>query len=80
MLSSILLFLSVDVAVAENNNIAAINATVDAAVPAAVTAVVAAATAADCCCCCSMPLPFLPFRMLRLHRSKEDAKTDDLFL
>ena len=67
MLSSILLFLSVDVAVAENNNIAAISATVDAAVPAAVTAVVAAATAADCCCCCSMLLPFLPLRMLLLH-------------
>ena len=67
MLSSILLFLSVDVAVAENNNIAAINATVDAAVPAAVTAVVAAATAADCCCCCSMQLPFLPLQMLLFH-------------
>ena len=40
MLSSILLFLSVDVAVAENDNIAAL-----------VTAVVAAATAAVCCCC-----------------------------
>ena len=33
MLSSILLFLSVDVAVAENNNIAAVSATVDAVVP-----------------------------------------------
>ena len=62
-----MLFLSVDDAVAENDNIAAISATVDAAVPAAVTAVVAAATAADCCCCCSMLLPFLPLRMLLLH-------------
>ena len=60
--------------------IAAISATVDAAVPAAVTAVVAAATAADCCCCCSMPLLFLPLRMLRLHSSEEEAKADDMFL
>ena len=63
MLSSILLFLAVDVAVAENNNIAAISATVDAAV----TAVVAAATAAVCYCCCSMLLPFLPLRKSLLH-------------
>ena len=74
MLSSILLVLFVDGAEAENNNIAAFSATVDAAGPAAVTAVVAAATAAACGCCCSMLLPFWPLRMLRLHSSKEDVK------
>ena len=68
-MSSIMPILSVDIAVGENNNIAAVSATVDAAVPAAITAaVVAAATAADCCCCCSMQLPFLPLQMLILHR------------
>ena len=42
---------------AENNDIAAFGATVDAALLAAVIAAVAAATGAECCGCWSMPLP-----------------------